>query len=356
MRRLVVHFPGLTSVDGESVLRNPPPELKAIAERSRIDRVAEPPRLETPEALMLGLNPRDGQMRQGPLTIAALGADPPPRSTHFHVSVGTLDGDVVKATSEALSVYEAAVIRAAGKRLDTRDLTFVEGFDGDHGLVWERTGDLGTTALDRALSFGADRPEGDGEPLLRRWIDDSVNILAEHPMNLERIEEGKPPLNILWPWGHGVRQAVPNLFLRRGERAHVESGSLRLAGLSRLAGYTHGSVQAFGQETRVAFGAVARSVMRNEVTIVVFDATAMRRDGRIEELDWFLREFDREFLGAVATEPLRLTMLTDGLALRYDSDLEAKPKAPFDERAFDESKLAPIDIATLVDEGLRLDG
>lgn len=355
MRRVVVHFPGLVAVDGDSVLRNPPPELKAIADRGRIDRLAPTPQLETPEALLLGMSPREGQMRQGPLTIAALGADPPPRSTHFHVSVGSLKDDVVSVPKSAPTADDVAAVVAAANRLNTRDLTFVAGIGLDHGLVWERVGDLGTTALHQNLSFTADRPEGDGEPLLRRWIDDSVNILADHPINLQRIDEGAEPLNILWPWGHGVRQAVPNLFLQRGEQTHVESGSLRLAGLSRLAGYRHGGVQAFGHGTGVAFGAIARTVTQNDASIVVFDVTEFRQEGRIEELDWFLREFDREFLGALTGAPVRITLLTDGLALRYDQEAHCEPNAPFDERALEEAKLNPIDIATLVELGLRLE-
>src|SRR5436309_2660365 len=85
MRRTLVIVPELL---GEpSILRQKLPTLERIAEVGRLFKLAATPSVETPEALYLGLNPEQGQLRQGPLTVSALGADPPPRSTHFHLSL-----------------------------------------------------------------------------------------------------------------------------------------------------------------------------------------------------------------------------------------------------------------------------
>ena len=221
MRRIVLVVPGLFDSLGESVLRSLPTQFARLVSRSQVLRIAEPPKVESPEAFVLGMPPGAGQLRQGPLTISALGADPPDRSTHFHVSVGALVEGQVIVPSSGPTPDELKVIVEAGKRLNTKLLTFVAGSGLDHGLVWEKEGDLATTPP--PTSYAESRPEGDGESLLRRFIEDSINLLSEQEFNIRRIDAGVAPLNILWPWGHGVRRPVPNLALRRGGPAMVLS-------------------------------------------------------------------------------------------------------------------------------------
>src|SRR5690349_19183301 len=85
MRRTVVIVPQLL---GEpSILRQKLPTLERVTELGELFKIAPMPQVETPEAMILGLNPSQAQLRQGPLTVSALGADPPDRSTHFHLSL-----------------------------------------------------------------------------------------------------------------------------------------------------------------------------------------------------------------------------------------------------------------------------
>src|SRR5579884_4134492 len=94
MRRLVVIAPGLLGdPESESPLRQSLPALQRFTEAGTLFKLAPPPFIETPEALWLGLRPEEAQMRQGPLTVSALGADPPERSTHFHLSLMSFDGE-----------------------------------------------------------------------------------------------------------------------------------------------------------------------------------------------------------------------------------------------------------------------
>lgn len=76
--------------------------------------------------------------------------------------------------------------------------------------------------------------------MLRRFIDDSINLLGEQEFNLRRIDEGLAPVNLIWPWGQGFPPVIPNLALQRGTPCHVLSPALGLRGLSKMCGYTHG--------------------------------------------------------------------------------------------------------------------
>src|SRR4051812_26415208 len=125
MRRIVVIVPELL---GEpSVLRQKLPALQPMAELGRLFKLQSMPPVETPEALYLGLNPDQGQLRQGPLTVSALGADPPERSTHFHLSLMSLEDGVARIPKVEIAPEEQREIMSLAKKLNTKSLTVVEG-------------------------------------------------------------------------------------------------------------------------------------------------------------------------------------------------------------------------------------
>ncbi len=354
MRRTVIIIPELLgSSDSDSPLRQTLPSIRALAESSRITKVSPLPPIETPEALVLGLGPDEGQLRQGPLTISALGADPPEKSTHFHLSWLTAeDGRIIKTDLRATAEEELLMLERAPK-LNTKTLTFVPGHGQDHGLVCEAKVDMGTTSPENAYGkpIRNVRPDGDGESMLRRYIDDSINLFSELPFNLERLDQGLPPLNLLWPWGHGFRLSVPNLALIRGERATVESPSMRLQGLTRLTGYVHATRDGFGQGLRTRLQLIAQRALTRDLTIIwipalsELKAPSAESGDREEEKHWFVRELDRELIGPLLTDALKnrdklfLTSPGDslGLALEMDGREVRTNSIPFDERALDET-------------------
>lgn len=366
MRRVVIVVPELLVVadGGESPLRQRLPVLAQAAEAGSIVKISPVPRVETPEALLLGMPPREAQMAQGPLTVSALDFDPPERSTHFHLSLLSLSNDRISTPRELPTPEEADEIWRRVKRLDTPHLTLLRGEELDHALVWESLGDLGTTSPKdiegRPMRDGL--PEGDGDRLLRRLIDDSINLLFETEFNQRRIDEGRPPLNLLWPWGHGVRRPVPNLLLRRGEPVMVESGSLRLAGLTRLTGYAHGDRHSIGRGTQIDFESLALRTSNRPVTLVVFDfARELGITERAEELHWLVRELDHRLLSPLLEtgrrEATRISFLAPsedgvGLGLEVEPMKPGTNHLPFDERTLDERRLPIRDLWTLVESGL----
>jgi 2,3-bisphosphoglycerate-independent phosphoglycerate mutase len=360
MRRTVLIVPDLLSPDGaESPLRQKLPSLSLLTELGNLSKVAAVPRLETPEVLYLGLSPSEGQMRQGPLTVSALGADPPDRSTHFHLSLMSFVDGEGRQVELQIPPDDLRKIMEVVPKLNTRSLTVVAGEGVDHGLVWEGLGDLGTTpARDlHGKPIRAHLPEGDADTHLRRLIDDSINLLSELELNERRTDQDLPPLNLLWPWGHGTRKPMPNLALRRGERATVESNSMRLAGLTRLTGYVHGDRQAFGRGINTRLAPLAERLLKNEVSIVVIDALQdLRAKGLEEELHWFMRELDQALLKPLVEEtlkdPSRLTVIapgsTTGLAASLQSPSNLANSMPFDERSLEERTLSTRDLPQLV--------
>jgi 2,3-bisphosphoglycerate-independent phosphoglycerate mutase len=363
MRRVVVILPDLLAEDETpSPLRENLPALNRMAEEGSVGLIAPLPKIETPEALYLGLGPDEGQMRQGPLTISALGADPPERSLHFHLSLMTFQEGLARKVTTSIPTKDLQTIAELAKKLNTPKLTIVNGEQTDHGLVWEQFGDLGTTPADDIEGKRLQLPEGDGENLLRRFIDDSINILSEQEFNLIREEEGLPKLNLLWPWGHGIRRTVPNLLFKRGEQALVFSASLRLQGLTRLAGYRHTDRSLLGNGLNAQLEKITKLAKdQNGPTILVLDPlTNLRRAEQIEELHWLLRQIDDRFLTPLiedsAEHATQITLIAThpGLSLSWDSQAKDAGTLPFDERAFEESRIPQNQLWEAVTKGLSL--
>ena len=203
-------------------------------------------------------------------------------------------------------------------------------------------------------------PEGEGEPILRRYIDDSINLLSELEFNRRRVGEGLPPFNVLWPWGQGFRTPVPNLALRYGHPVYVESPMRRLQGLARLAGCRHGDSGALGSGTNTRLEHLLDAFVRYGACVSVLPAIAeMRALDRLEEAEWLSREIDQRLLEPLERrlrdEPMRLLIAAPGehgLALLVEHGPASPGSTPFDERALEQRGVPTRDLAEMVADTL----
>ena len=293
-KTVVLVIEGLLSPLGEESFLKGRPGFTQFASVSTVGRIAPVPEVEAPEALWLGMSPLEGQLRQGPLTVAALGVDPPERSTHFHLNLLSLEGTTLGSVTGRISRADEETLWTELTRLNTKLLTLVRGEQVDHGLVWERLTEMRTVGASEVLgkSHSEHLPEGDGENQIRRFVDDSVNLLSELELNARRIDSGLSPISIAWPWGNGVRIPLKNMSLVYGEPIWVESASLRLQGLSRLVGLRHGRRSDVGTGLQTRLEWMASAVNSRGATIEVVSVPAeLRRAEMWEELGWFAREF-----------------------------------------------------------------
>jgi hypothetical protein len=335
----------LGSRDDYSVIKNVP-AFQNLATESGVLKLNIPTGLETPEAIWLGMERDEAQMQQGPLSVAALGFDPPDRSIHFHLSLTSFGHPV----DTELSFEESKFVAEQLKRLDTKFITNLFGEGNDHAMVWEKLGEMRTMPP----AEGAKMPEGDGENEFRRLIDDSLNLLGNAEFNLRRIDNELPPLNMLWPWGHGIRFKVPALALRYGYPVSVNSTSMRLKGLARLCGLRHGDRKLLGKGMQTKF------VVNSDLT--VFNCfREIRNKGDMEELEWLAMECGKHL---IEPEMARAKEKKTGFAVIATGDhgaLIAKcgnpsdgGKWPFDERTLDEKKAPSIDIEEAIRSALAI--
>lgn len=80
-------------------------------------------------------------------------------------------------------------------------------------------------------------------PIWNDLIRKTRTILANHPINLRRIEEGKKPATGIWPWGKGKMPTMPSLATRFGITGTMISAVDLLKGLGICAGLSIANVE-----------------------------------------------------------------------------------------------------------------
>lgn len=354
---------------GEGSILDPmPPTLEVVASRSAAFRLA-PLRPECDlRPPLLGLAGFTHRLAEGPLRVAAFEAHTPPKSVPLCLDLLSLEDGGITTPPHVTPELGSKVIELA-ERLQTPKLRLIEGERAHHAALWlEGSLDLSLRTPDEAIERGLrpSLPEGDGEPMLRRFIDDSINLLGEQEFNMRRIDEGLAPVNLIWPWGQGFPPVIPNLALQRGTPCHVLSPALGLRGLSKMCGYTHGPTSGTNAGLSPPFGEWLKAHGSHPNTLIVDDSiSSCRKAGRIEESRWIIREFDEAFLEPLLKmredDPFRLTLLCPitlgsgefgGLGLVYESHWSSRNVVPFSEEGMSEDRLPIQSLAESIERSL----
>ena len=79
-------------------------------------------------------------------------------------------------------------------------------------------------------------PEGQNAALLREMMRYAYETLKDHPVNRERIRQGKNPANAIWFWGEGRKPALKPFLSLYGLRGAVISAVDLIQGIGICAG------------------------------------------------------------------------------------------------------------------------
>lgn len=161
---------------------------------------------------VLGYDVTECYSGRSPLEAAAMGVELAPEDVAFRCNLVTLaDGfSVMKSFSaDHITSEEAAeIIHTVNDRLGSELFTFHPGVSYRHLLVWHGGGeslkctpphDITDKSIDGHLPRGMD-----ADPIAG-LMKASWEFLADHPVNVKRVHEGRQPANSLWLWGQGRR-------------------------------------------------------------------------------------------------------------------------------------------------------
>ena len=159
---------------------------------------------------------------RGVLEAASIGVDLQPDDMAMRCNLVCVEGELLKNHSAGhISTEDADVlIKYLEEKLGSNKVHFYTGVQYRHLLVI-KGGDKHVACVPphdvplkpfRPNLVKALRPEAEETAaLLNDLIMKSQELLANHPLNLKRVVEGKDPANSIWPWSPGYRPKMEPL-------------------------------------------------------------------------------------------------------------------------------------------------
>ncbi len=191
---------------------------------------------------LMGYDPREYYTGRGPLEAAYRGIRLKPGEFAYRCNLITERDGLVKDYSAGHITSEDAtvLIETIDQALGNESVRFFPGVSYRHLLILKDGGNKETVCrpphdvmdkpVDKVL------PSGPGSELLVDLIAKSRPILAGHAINKGRLERGKNPANLIWPWGQGTAPTLQTFQDRFGVTGAVISAVDVIKGLGYYLG------------------------------------------------------------------------------------------------------------------------
>jgi 2,3-bisphosphoglycerate-independent phosphoglycerate mutase len=236
-----------------------------------------------------------------------------PKDIAFRCNLVTLGGSgsdtfMEDFTSGHISTEEAAaIIRDIAPELGGNGIEFFPGVSYRHLMVWRDGKEkMATTPPhditdQRIVSY---MPNGDGAEVLRKLMEASKPMLADHPVNRKRVAEDHRPATSIWLWGQGRAPALPSLTERFGIRGGVISAVDIIHGLGVYAGleriFVPGITGFFDTNYRGKGEYGVDSLEKNDFVFIHVEAIdEAGHMGDVEKKIQAIEDFDEKVVGTV---------------------------------------------------------
>ncbi len=273
-----------------------------------------PPGSDVANLSLLGYKPEDYYTGRAPLEAASLQVPLGEKDIAYRCNLVTMAfGDEDQATmvdysAGHISTAEAAEIMATlAATLNGGGLDFYAGVSYRHLLVvGQEVDDLitvpphdhtGTDVSDHWRAYLHNPIFG---PMVRRAKD----ILATHPVNLQRIAAGKRPANAIWLWGEGRAPILPTMKSRFGITGALISAVDLLKGIAVYAGMevinVPGATGYLDTNYQGKADAALRALRDHDLVLVQVEAPdEAGHQGLIPEKVRAIEDFDRKIVAPI---------------------------------------------------------
>lgn len=223
--------------------------LAAVSEVGMCRTVADglKPGSDVANLSVMGYDPTVCYTGRSPLEAASIGIDLKDTDVTLRCNLVTLsdeenysDKAMVDYCAGDISTEEAAeIIKTVEEVFGNEIYKFYSGVSYRHCLVVDHgTTELGEMTPPHDISgqvVGAYLSNHkNAEPLID-LMKKSYEVLKNHPVNIERVKNGKRPANSIWLWGEGTKPQVEDFYQKNGIKGCVVSAVDLLKGIGKCA-------------------------------------------------------------------------------------------------------------------------
>ncbi len=198
------------------------------------------PGSDTANLSVLGYNPRQYYTGRSPLEALSIGVPMKDTDVAIRCNIVTVSTDdlpyeektIIDHSSSEISTEDAAVLlEAVRTELETDEYKFYVGTSYRHLTIWDKGSVEKFTAPHDVLG----QTIGQHLPANKAFYDmmkKSYDILANHPINVERIKQGLNPANSIWFWGAGTKPMLSPFEEKTGKKGAMISAVDLLKGIA----------------------------------------------------------------------------------------------------------------------------
>lgn len=191
---------------------------------------------------IIGYDTRKYYNGRAPLEAASMGISLDKNDVAFRCNLVTVNDDTLKDYSAGhISTNEArVVIEEINQQLGSKDIQFYPGMSYKHLMVAKNNIGANANCTPPHDIMNKDKhhymPSGKDSELLCDLIDRSYNILKNHRININRVNNKNLPANSIWLWGQGYAPKIPHFKKLYGLSGSIISAVDLIKGIGTYAG------------------------------------------------------------------------------------------------------------------------
>ena len=251
MKYVIVLGDGMADEPVEELGGMTPLEYAETPEMDRLSKVSEiglvhtipdgmKPGSDTANLSVLGYDPKLYYTGRSPLEALSIGIDMKDTDVALRCNIVTVSDDglpyeqktIIDHSSGEISTEDAAILLdAVREELENDTYKFYVGTSYRHLTIWDHGEVVELTPPHDVLGqvIGKHLPDDEN---LREMMKKSYGILSKHPLNIERVRQGKNPANSLWFWGAGTRPHVTSFEEKTHKKGAMISAVDLLKGIA----------------------------------------------------------------------------------------------------------------------------
>ncbi|MEJ2689160.1 MAG: cofactor-independent phosphoglycerate mutase [Deltaproteobacteria bacterium] len=313
------------------------PAMDTLAKRGVLYSVATvpsgmPPGSDVANLSLLGYLPAKIYSGRAPLEAASMGVSLAADEVAFRCNLVTLAQQaggsltMVDYSAGHISTAEAAdLIEALNRSCATDRIRFYPGVGYRHLMVHkgllpeletvpphDYSGQDVTHFWQRYLKIDH----------FKKLLSQAQTVLADHPVNLKRQQEGKNPANAIWLWGEGKSPVMPSFYDQYAKSGALISAVDLLKGIAVLAGLdvlpVEGATGYLDTNYQGKVDAALAALQEHDMVFVHVEAPdEAAHQGLLAEKMQAIEDFDRKIVKPVfealqaSSEPFRIIVAMD---------------------------------------------